>query len=185
MRIRSILTVAATAILFSTAAIGRPPAAGKAMSASTFSVRDAGEHRLEVTSTGVTFTSRDALEGALLLKAARLTLERGQGWFRLLHLPGERPGVHPARTNAGFGAKYGHWQPHWNYFQAGEGWQPWHPEWSAPFWTREVDRKNVERFELHAMIELGRGPLPRIGQTAFNAAAVRADLEPRYGRAAD
>lgn len=141
-----------------------------------------GANRYELTFSGQHFSSRDQLEGYLLYRAARVARDSGYAWFVLLHLPGDR-GVddHPARRNPSLGVRYGHWQPHWNYRLVGQEWQPWHPETGAPFWTDMVARRDVERFEVHAIIEGRHGAFPRRLPSAFNAARVIRDLETRFG----
>ena len=90
-----------------------------------FSVTNTGESVREVTYSGRKFTSRDEIDGGLLYRAALITRQSGFRSFFLLHLPGEGgPDAHPPRANPTFGALYGHWQPHWNYYVAGLGWQP-------------------------------------------------------------
>jgi hypothetical protein len=142
-----------------------------------FAVNADGGGRYELTLTGRRFTSRDAIERDLLRRAALLARGKGADWFVLLHMPGESPDLHPPRSGASFGARYGHWQPHWTYRTAGGGWQPWHPEWGAPFWTSDVDPATVNGFEVHAMVELGRGPMP--AGRAFDARRVLRDLRRR------
>ena len=132
--------------------------------------------RFEVVYSGTKFTSRDGIERQLLLSSARLALAHGQQWFVLLAMPGERPDVHPARPNSGFGAKYGHWQPHWNFHTSRYGWQWWHPEWGADFWTRDVDPKTVDGIEVHAMIDLGQSASSLDDGLRFNADNVVRDL---------
>lgn len=143
----------------------------------TVRVSELSPDRFELVYSGTTFSSRDAVERQLLLDSARLAIAHGRETFVLLALRGERADVHPARPNPGFGAGYGHWQPHWNYYLPQDGWQWWHPEWDAAFWTAEVDPTRVKQFEAHAMIELrGRGEA-RSGETlAFFARDVVRDL---------
>lgn len=142
-----------------------------------------GEDRFELTFSGREFKSRDEIEGSLLYRAALLASERGHSWFRFLHLPGEGgPEVHPARPNPSFGAIYGHWQPHWSYYRPGDGWQMWKPESGARFWTDNVDVSQIERVEVHAMIEMGRGPQPSGAEAVFDALSVAKDLKRRFGR---
>jgi hypothetical protein len=145
-----------------------------------FAGTDAGDNRLEVTYSGSRFRSRDEAEAGLLYRTALLANDRGYSWFVLLHMPGEGGASHhPSRPNVGFGKSYGHWQPHWNYYLADLGWQPWHPEWGAPFWTQQVDLQKVERFDLHAMVVLGRGKVPADNELAFDVASVLKDLKRR------
>lgn len=150
-------------------------AAPKAQPALSYSQSDNGDGRFELTLSGTRFTSRDTIEGELLRRAAQLTISKGQDWFMLLHLPGEQPDKHPPRPKPAFGVRYGHWQPHWSYKQSGAVWQPWHPEWGTRFWADEVNPKEVQRFEVHAMIESGKGPIPA-HETAFDAKQVIRDL---------
>lgn len=133
-------------------------------------------NRFEFVYSGTRFTSRDQIEGELLLSAARLALAHGEKWFVLLAMPGERTDVHPARANPAYGSKYGHWQPHWNYDLPPYGWQPWHPEWGGGFWTKDVDPKSVKRFEAHVMVDLGRSANPLDESVQFNAGDVVRDL---------
>ena len=142
--------------------------------------RDAGD-RIELTLSGARFTSRDDIEGLLLYRAARIAKTAGRNWFILLHLPGETgTDDHPAVRTPGFGAAYAHWQPHWSYYLASGGWQPWHPEWGAPFWADSV--RAPERFEAHAMIQLGHGSMPRDAPMAFDADRILRALGPGYAR---
>lgn len=141
----------------------------------TISISKLSSDRFELVYSGITFTSRDQVERDLLVHAARLALAHNNQWFVLLAMPGERQDFHPARPNPGFGAKYGHWQPHWNYYVARYGWQWWHPEWGDDFWTKDVDPKTVARFEVHAMIDLGQSAAQG-EELQFNAKDVVRDL---------
>ena len=132
--------------------------------------------RFELIYSGTRFTSRDEAERQLLVSAARLALAHGELRFVLLALPGERTDVHPLRPNPTFGAKYGHWQPHWNYYVPQFGWQWWHPEWGAEFWSVDVDPRTVEHFEAHAMIDLGQRASVLDENLQFKASDVVRDL---------
>lgn len=132
--------------------------------------------RFELVYSGAKFTSRDQVERELLLSSAKLALAHGQQWFVLLALPGEMTDIHPPRRTPGFGAQFGHWQPHWNYYVPKYGWQWWHPEWGGEFWTKEVDPKLVERVEVHAMIALGEASDDNNGSPAFSPKEVVNDL---------
>ena len=169
----SIVLIAA-AIAISASASASPLA--KASAQPEVSISQLSAERFELVYSGTEFTSRDDPERELLLSSARLALAHGQGWFALLPLTGERTDVHPARTNPAFGAKYGHWQPHWNYYIPQYGWQWWHPEWGAEFWTKDVDPKSVQRFEVHAMIDLGESGRALDQGLQFKASDVIRDL---------
>ena len=161
--------VLAAGVIASAAAA--PPAPQPAIGISQLTVG-----RFELVYSGTKFTSRDEIEGHLLLSTARLALAHGQNAFVLLALPGERTDVHPPRRNPAYGSKYGHWQPHWNYYVPEHGWQWWHPEWGAEFWTKDVDPRTVDRFEVHAMIELGASAGTSDNALPFNARNVVRDL---------
>ena len=140
-----------------------------------------GPRRFEFVADGRTFTSRDHAELYLLYRAALFAQKRGIGSFALLYLPGESPGTHPPKTDSGY-ASFSHWQPHWNYRLRGEGWQPWHPEWGDRFWADKVDLKGVERFQLHAMVEMDVAMPSAESEAVFRTADVIAKLRPRYRR---
>lgn len=167
-----ILLVAA-AVAFGSVA---PASARTAEPEPEISISELSPERFELVYSGTKFTSRDDIERQLLLSSARLAIAHRKDWFVLLALPGERPDVHPPRPNAGFGAKYGHWQPHWNYYLSEYGWQWWHPEWGGEFWTKDVDPKSVQRFEVHAMIDLGKSAGPLSDAAEFSAESVVRDL---------
>lgn len=137
-------------------------------------VAELSSTRFELVYSGARFTSRDAPERELLLASSKLALAHGQTWFVLLPLSSERSDVHPARPNPSFGAKYGHWQPHWSYYTRDNGWQWWHPEWGDDFWTKDLSPSAVERFEVHAMIDLGRASAD--DGLEFNASEIAQDL---------
>ena len=137
--------------------------------------------RIEVTFSDQRFQSRDRVERYLLYRAALLAKQNGASWFGLLYLPGEAgPDSHPARSNGLGQHHYGHWQPHWNYYVSGLGWQPWHPEWGVEFWANNIDLSLVERYDAHAMIELGINRRPSEDQPIFDVDEVIRGLEPAF-----
>lgn len=176
IRLSHLVALAGAALLAGAApAASRPGAAAPGVR-----ISELAPGRFELVYSGTQFTSRDRIEQSLLLSAARLALAHGQQWFVLLPMPGE----HPVRSTASFGSRYGHWQPHWTYYLPEHGWQPWHPEWEAPFWTRDVDPGEVKRFQAHAMIALGRSADPGDATLLFDAKAVVHDLEQDFGSGA-
>ena len=137
----------------------------------------------EVTFSGHRFGGRDEVEGHLLYRAALLTKQNGFSWFVLRHLPGEGgPEDHPPRPAPSFGAVYSHWQPHWTYYVKGVGWQPRRPEWGVRFWADEINLKEVERYEAHAMIKMEHESIPSDAGLNFDANRVIKDLGPRFSR---
>ena len=140
-----------------------------------------GPGRFEFMADGRTFTSRDPAERYLLYRVALFARKRGTESFALLYLPGESPGTHPPRTDSRSDA-FPHWQPHWNYRLRGEIWQPWHPEWGASFWAEKIDLESVDRFQVHAMIEM-RDEMPSGDlETVFKTRDVIAELQPFFRR---
>ena len=132
----------------------------------------------ELVYAGEKFRSRDSAEAQLLLKAAELAQQRGAAWFALTHKADDRRGGHPIRTKVSYGEGYGHWQPHWFYRSPVYGWQPWYPEWGARFWADETDPRAVQRFEVHAIIELGSGVPPEV-DAIFDVKSILADRSVR------
>lgn len=165
-------------IIASALAVGAvaPAAAVAPVAQPATSISELSPDRFELVYSGTKFTSRDELERQLLLSSARLAVGHGKETFVLLALPGEQSDAHPVRSDTGFGAKYGHWQPHWNYYLPKIGWQWWHPEWGAEFWTKDVDPAQVERFEVHAMIELGARGSAADNALPFNALDIVREL---------
>lgn len=140
------------------------------------SISDAGLNRFELVYSGSQFKGRDGPERELLVSAARLALAHQQPIFSLLALPGEEGDVHPARRNSSFGAEYGHWQPHWTITGRSFGVQWWHPEWGRDFWTSDIGPNKVDRFQVHAMIQLRADELALKRGLQFDAGAIVRDL---------
>ena len=140
--------------------------------------------RYELTFSGHRLSSRAYVEGYLLYRAALIARVNNAGWFTLLYMPGEGgPDDHPARSDAPLGVKYGHWQPHWSYLLAGSEWQPWQPEWGTAFWTRDIAPAQVQGFQAHAMIDLGKGPAEHLLGNRFMTGDVLVDLRRKgFGR---
>ena len=146
----------------------------------SFTSSEVAPGRFEVIFSGNRFKSRELVERYLLYRAALLAKQSGASWFGLLYLPGEAgPDTHPAYPGS-IQPSYGHWQPHWNYYVSGLGWQPWHPEWATAFWADSIDLALVERYNAHAMIELGVGSRPQSDQPIFAADEVIRRLEPTF-----
>lgn len=138
-----------------------------------------GPGRFEFVADGHAFKTRDHAERYLLYRVALFARKRGIESFALLHLPGERPGTHPAKADSSL-ATFSHWQPHWSYRLRGQGWQPWYPEWGDSFWADRVERRSVERFQLHAMVEMG-GRVPFADPEAvFRTGDVLAELSASF-----
>ncbi len=146
-----------------------------------YSDKRLAEDRYRVDFAGNIFTSRDRVEGYLLYRAAELTDQNGYDWFMLIDHRTDRDRRtyvdRSPRYDPWYGTGYLYWQPHWRYYR-GSGWTTWHPHVGSRFWTYDVDVRTVEKFEAHAEIKMGKGPMPQDGQKAFNARQVLADLGP-------
>jgi hypothetical protein len=153
---------------------GAAAAADSTSERSAVAVTQLSASRLELVYAGEKFSSRDAAEAHLLLSAAENAKRRGADWFKLAHKSEGHPGNHPPRADQSYGPAYRHWQPHWLYQVAGQEWQPWYPEWGARFWAEETDLRTVQRFEVHAIIELGQGALPK-ADAVFDPKPIMAD----------
>jgi hypothetical protein len=155
---------------------GVAAAAGPTSKEARVTVTQLSAGKLELVYAGEKFSSRDVAEAYLLLRAAENANQRGADWFTLAHKSQDHPGHHPPRADLSYGASYRHWQPHWFYQVARQDWQPWYPEWGARFWAEETDLRTVQRFEVHAIIELGRGARPKV-DAVFEPKPIMADRQ--------
>jgi hypothetical protein len=137
------------------------------------------EQRLEsdrwrVTFAGNSVTSREQVEMALLLRAADLTVQSGYDWFATVNRATDRDARYYATPDPFFRDRYGpYWGPSWRFYRRGY-WSPF-----DHYWRRDVDIREVERFEAAAEIVMGRGPKPAGDPNAFDAREVIANVGPR------
>jgi hypothetical protein len=146
-------------------------------------------NRWRVGFAGNTVTSRQQVEDALLLRAAELTLQRGFDHFVAVNRATERdvryqstPGM--SARYGGFGYSrfgYPYWSPYWRHYRPSFGWRYWDPFYD-PFWDRDVEIREVDKYEANAEIVMGRGPAPANDPRAFDARQVYANLSPRVPR---
>ena len=139
-----------------------------------FTAKDAGSGMWEVSLAGSRFTSRDDIEGRLLLTTARFAQARGKASILLLPQPGEGTGHHPDRPPPVYGSAYRHWHVQWYYRLDGRRWQKWRPESGASFWADSVDLTALRNFEAHAVVEFDASE--EIGGDRFDVATVIGDL---------
>ena len=176
------MAAAAAAIAIMGAAPVAPPATGAQLAANgQLRTAEVEPGRYELIYSGKRLHSRTDVEHYLLYRAALLARQKGANSFDLLYLPGEEgPTSHPAPPRLSSGPDYGHWQPHWSYYVTGLGWQPWHPEWRAAFWADGIDMARVEKYEAHAIIDLGNDEDLEEDRPTFRVSQVIRDLEPRF-----
>ena len=145
-------------------------------------------NRWRVGFAGNTVTSRQQVEDALLLRASELTLQRGFDHFLAVNRATERD-VSYRSSGSPFSARYGfgysrfgggypYWNPYWRYSRRGFGWDPFYD----PFWDRDIELREIDKYEANAEIVMGRGPAPANDPRAFDARQVYANLSPRVPR---
>jgi hypothetical protein len=146
-------------------------------------------NRFRVNFSGNSYTERQTVENYLLLRAAELTLSQGYDWFTTVERDTERrTRYRDYGFNSGFGPRYGGFyggypygygfSPYWRYYGRA-GWSPFYD----PFgWDRDVDIREINRYEATAEIVMGRGPKPAGDPRAFDAREVARSLGAFVGR---
>ncbi len=140
------------------------------------------EQRLEsnrymVTFAGNSVTSRDTVEMYMLYRAAELTVRDGYDWFATVNRATDRDSRYVGTPDPAFRSRYGpYWNPYWRFYSGGY-WSPW-----DPFWGRDMDVREITRYEATAEIVMGRGPKPASDPNAFDAREVLENLGPRVSR---
>ena len=137
-------------------------------------------NRFRVSFSGNSVTSRDQVEMGLLLRSAELTAESGYDWFATVNRATDRdtrfvgtPDPFYSRYNSFYGP---YWGPSWRFYQRGY-WSTW-----DPYWGRDRDIRQVDRYEATAEIVMGRGPKPAGDPNAFDAREVINNLGGRVTR---
>jgi hypothetical protein len=145
----------------------------------TIMVEDFGPNRYQLVAAGSRFTSRDAVEGRLLVEAARTTLRSGYPKFALIEMPSESRGAALLRPTPAFGQKYRNWHAEWC-FRAGKArWQHWRPHSGTAFWADTVDMSRITQFEAYAIIEAGP-EFTTESSDIFDASEVLTNLQPAH-----
>lgn len=131
--------------------------------------------RWAVSFSGNSLTSRETVEMYLLYRAAELTVQSGYDWFITDYRATEADTRFYAHPDPWFRGHYGpYWGPSWRFYRRGY-WSAWDP------WYRDVDVREVTRYEARAEIVMGRGATPSHSH-AFNASEVLSNLGPRIAR---
>lgn len=141
--------------------------------------------RWSVAFTGNSLTSRETVETYLLYRAAELTVQSGYDWFITDYRATDADTrFYASRDPWGsslynpYWDRYGtFWGPRWRFYRGGY-WSRWDP------WYRDVDVRQVTRYEAHAEIVMGRGAEPSSENHAFNAREIIQNLGPRVTRPA-
>jgi hypothetical protein len=141
------------------------------------------ENRFRVNFQGNTLTSREAVEGYLLFRAAEVTVQNGYDWFSIVDRATDKQSrtyVEPDPLyRPWYGPGFSYWRPSWRYAGRGMGWRSWDPFWGDPFWASRVDVRTVDRFEASAEVIMGKGAKPADDPRAFDARSVIENLKPR------
>jgi hypothetical protein len=145
-----------------------------------YSDQKLADGRFRVTFAGNRLTSRDAVEGYLLYRAAELTLAESYDWFVIVDREMDHRVTREIRPDPHyrpwFNGAYDEWRPYWRYYDSTYGWRDWDPYHGDRFWTDEV---TTEEFEATAEIRMGKGPIPPGETQAMDAREVTADIARR------
>ena len=135
--------------------------------------------RWRVTFRGNDLTSRETVENYLLYRAAELTVQSGNDWFRAVtrNVDAQHSTYVDQPPTAGGYAMV--WRPYWRFRRHWyvPGWQTWDPWGPALF----VDVHTVTSYEASAEIMMGKGEKP-VGPDYFGARAVLDALGPSITR---
>ncbi len=174
---KAVLIAAAAAVTLSACAtqpIYRPVGVDGARTGYAEQRIDADRYR--VSFQGNSITSRERVETGLLLRAAELTRESGYDWFATTNRNTDRDTrFRLDRDPFSYSPYSSFWGPSWRFYRRGY-WGP----WGDPFWGRDLDVRQVDKFEATAEIIMGRGPKPAGDPNAFNAAEVISNLGPQF-----
>lgn len=171
---KRVLIAASAVLALSACATATPyqPAVGGG--GAGFSEARIENNRFRVSFQGNSLTSRDTVEMYLLYRAAELTLQNGYDWFATAERATERDTRFYGTPDPFYGPRYGpHFRPSWRWYGRGY-WSSW-----DPFWPRDYDVRQVDRYEATAEIVMGRGPKPAGDPQAFDAREVVENLRPR------
>jgi hypothetical protein len=186
---KKLLTAAAVALAAGLAACAtatpyQPAVRTSAGPANGFYEMPLEQGRWRVGFAGNSVTGREQVEDALLLRAAELTLQQGFDHFVAVNRATERDVRYRADPTfrSGFGySRYPFWSPYWRYSRPGFGWRYADPFYD-PFWDRDFDIREIDKYEATAEIVMGRGAPPAGDPRAFDARQIYATLSPRVPR---
>ena len=126
--------------------------------------------RWRVAFSGNTVTSREAVEIAMLHRAAEIALREGGDWFRIVD-EGTDETLREVAVVGGFGP----W-PYRSRFDRRFGFGP-------GYGLDTIETRRISRFSAHAEIIVGAGEKPAEDPLAYDARAVMAEIGPRLSRA--
>ena len=178
LRMLKPVLLAATAILtLSACATATPYGPAGAGTRYGYAEQRVDADRYRVSFAGNSVTSREQVEMALLLRAAEVTVESGYDWFSTVNRATDRDVRFQAIPDPFYRDLYSpFWGPSWRYQRRGL-WS----SWGDPF-GRDLDVREIDRFEASAEIILGRGTKPAGDPNAFDAREVIQNLGSRVTR---
>jgi hypothetical protein len=171
-----LLTVpgAALAQAPATEAAPQTPSMVPAAKPGVFAMRKKGANGYQLSVTGRSFTSREAIEHYLAYRAAILTQEQKNSWFTLVenHAKGDTvPASKPDPVGLRYSFRMAYWRPVWRYKTAGSpAWKSWSPFSGTHF--PFTDAKSVSEFEASANIVPHKGNMNDADPLAYDAGAV-------------
>lgn len=176
---RSVLLAATAALALSACATATPYGPAGVDSRYGYAEQRVDADRYRISFAGNSVTSREQVEMALLLRAAEVTAENGYDWFATVNRATDRDVRLQATPDPFYYDRYGpYWGPSWRYYRRGY-WSP----WGDPFWgRRDLDVREIDRYEASAEIVMGRGRKPADDPNAFDAREVIQNLGPRVTR---
>lgn len=177
--LRPVLLAATAALALSACATATPYGPAGVDSRYGYAEQRVDADRYRISFAGNSVTSREQVEMALLLRAAEVTAENGYDWFATVNRATDRDVRLQATPDPFYYDRYGpYWGPSWRYYRRGY-WSP----WGDPFWgRRDLDVREIDRYEASAEIVMGRGRKPADDPNAFDAREVIQNLGPRVIR---
>ena len=175
---KPVLLAATAALALSACATATPYGPAGVDSRYGYSEQRVDADRYRVNFAGNSVTSREQVEMALLLRAAEITAENGFDWFSTVNRATDRDVRLQGIPDPFFRDRYSpFWGPSWRFYSRGS-WSL----WGDPF-GRDLDVREIDRFEASAEIVMGRGAKPAGDANAFDAREVIQNLGPRVTRA--
>jgi hypothetical protein len=172
--LKTALVATAAALALSACATATPYAPAGMGSRYGYSEQRLESDRFRVSFAGNSVTSRDQVEMALLLRSAELTAQNGFDWFATVNRATDRDSRFYSTPDPFYSSRYGpYWSPSWRFYRRGL-WSRW-----DPFWERDMDVRQVDRYEASTEVVMGRGPKPAGDPNAFDAREVIQNLGPR------
>ncbi|MFN3815635.1 CC0125/CC1285 family lipoprotein [Brevundimonas sp.] len=173
---RRVILASVAALALTACATATPYQAASPQARGGYSEMQIEQNRFRVGFAGNSVTSRETVEMYLLYRAAELTAQNGFEWFQTVDRVTDRDTRYVASPDPWFSSHYGpYWGPSWRFYHRGY-WSPW-----GSSWGRDMDVREITRFEANTEILMGRGAKPN-DPNAFDAREVLQNVGPRVVR---